>query len=1181
MSFAYVSAPMPPSPESGKKRRVTSSIYSPVKSRSSRSVARALDEDTSAELAQVMTTTQPHDDDSPDELSQDIPSTARSVVKRKSKDNSVQVPKTSSHPTRTLSGRTPRASSQVATPSSQLERESQLQAPASQPLLRETIRPHSSRESVAIMDSQPGATADFESIPRPKSLRFPSSPSTNQYSINQTTMATKTGYTSQVISSSVPPMPPRSSPDVAADDSDEEVTPEGEEGVPSSPPITTLDDDLTYDEHEHAYDEYAEDTEVRDSIEPEELGGAMINEDDEELPVATPIAEDEGEDTNMKDEDADEDEEAKPLKVDIGTDEEVPETLEQDAPPAALSEEMELVRPPIVGLVEHSDESHPLQPPRMQRQNTVPETDALEETQPSLFPDTASVIYNGLAPVHEGGLPDQTNSNDPFHTAQERLSGSQRDQPPPLSSRENGSDSLQTGDRIHSVQDLYNLPDTQQSAMEDEIEMPRLSGLDDDDALMAITSPAFPSAKRRKVTYTAKHNAFPSPLKSRTAALELQPEPPTPSPVNQVRSSTSDIPPMASTQDRELQGADAALEARQGAQAPYTRQATLKSKSAPRPLRAQAQKKGTLKSVSKELLQSLSSPANSPAKSKPATERRTSTPTTPTKRGTHKGAAAVDVDMQDAADLHDELADPTPEHQNNTTIVQTVSDFGEQPTGDIIVTNRVFASWPGSHFYPAICVGRASGRQLQIRFDDGNTTALEASQVRAFDLHPGDHVKVDKVGLKKHTYVVVGFKDKIEDVEAEQRPTTDRHGYATVVLEEKRRDSLPAAKAAQPVEHISAPMASIYLTTQLWARLRGRSFTFSPSTSPTKPASRVGTPITVDPIASLSFSRRGTTVPSLLKGATARAASVTSSSTRSGSGVFSNMAFVLTSTAMDVNKEEVARVIKTNGGLVLEQGFHELFDHESTGPLSSSEPRRHSASESGDAVGLSLKPVYKDLGFVALISDSHSRSTKYIQALALNVPCLHLRWVHDSLAASRAVSFIKYLLPAGVSKFLDPNGVVRSRTMNPYDPAAEDVSFAQTISDRDLLLRNQSVLLVTGKSKKEIEKRQPFVFLTHALGSAAVGRCADLIAATDMLQHQQWDWIYVDNGEAGVADAAAELFGTGKRAAKPKKGKKRKREEAEDKEELVARGEVEGKKIKITCAEFVIQSLILGSLVEE
>jgi hypothetical protein len=705
-----------------------------------------------------------------------------------------------------------------------------------------------------------------------------------------------------------------------------------------------------------------------------------------------------------------------------------------------------------------------------------------------------------------------------------------------------------------------------------------VSGLTDDENLMTISSPPRPAPKRQKVTYTAKRNFFRSPKKP---ADKVETDPKQPSlPLTEPQPAGPNQPPTSSTQQHELEGADAALQAREEAQAPYARQATLKTDPPPRQARKN-QKKGALKPVNRKLLESLSSPAVSPSKTKSTTKRRATTPVTPIREERGAAAAEADLDMPDVDDQRDELADPSPEPVQNVTAVEVAVDSGEQPAGTIIAPLRVFASWPGSHFYPAICLGRVAGRQLQIRFDDGNTTSLEATQVRALDLRPGDHVKVDETGLKKNTYVVVRFKNRIEDVQGENKPTTDQRGYTTVILEEKRRDSLPAAKVAQPVEHISVPMAKVYLTTQLWTRLRDRSFNFSPPNSPSKSTSRIGTPVHADPLATPSFSRRGTTVPSLLKGAAARAASVASSSARSSSGVFSNMAFVLTSTAMDLDKEEIAHTIKTNGGLVLEQGFHELFDHEANNAPSSSQSRRRSASVAEGTLSLTLKPAYKDLGFVALISDSHSRSTKYIQALALNVPCLHLRWVQDSLNASRAAPFNKYLLPAGVSKFLDPNGVVRSRTMKAYDPAADDMSFAHTISDRALLLRGQTVLLVTGKSKKEIEKRQPFVFLTHALGSATVGRCADLAAATDMIRDAQWDWIYVDNGEAGVADAAAELFGTGKPAAngKQKKSKKRKRDEGE--EELVVRGEVAGKKVKITCAEFVIQSLILGALIEE
>ncbi|EAT81655.2 hypothetical protein SNOG_11156 [Parastagonospora nodorum SN15] len=1034
------------------------------------------------------------------------------------------------------------------------------------------------RDSVAIMDSQPDTTANYDSIPRPKSLRFPSSPSINQYSINQTTMASKTGYTSQVISSSIPPLPPGLSPEDTANGLDEDIMPEDEDGVPSSPPISAVDGSVTYDEHDQAYDEYAEGGGVRESVEPTAPDEEAASEDEEDLPLTKPEPEeDENSSPDQEDiEKVDELDLVQHQRVDLGTNHEVSETLEQEQLPQELHEERAQEHSAPAEGIQDSEAPATSPPLRRQRQSTVPETDALEETQPSLFPGD-SAMHDDTHQTADPSAPDQTNSTEPFHTANEQLPGSQHDPLLPESSKENGSDSIMADERLRSLQDIHNLPDTQ---MEEEIEIPRLSGFDDEDEnLVNSSSPAPPSAKRRKVTYTTKRNVFRSPVKPMAAPTIDADQFPT-SLRDEQGPALVDTPPTSSAQEREDQGANAAVRAREEAQASYTRQATLKTKLAPKPTRVKTQKKGALKSVDREILAAMSS---SPSKAEPAVGSRTSTPVTPTKRAKRKAVANVDVAMPDADEERDELADPTPEPASKEAVVKTASDSGEASAGDIIAPNRILASWPGSHFYPAICLGRVAGRQLNVRFDDGNTTTLDASQVRAFDLRPGDHVKVDEAGMKKHTYVIVGFKDKIEDVVAQDSPTTDHRGYSAIVLEEKRRDSLPAAKTLQPLKRISVPMGRIYLTTQLWMRLRDRSYNFSPPNSPSKSTSRIGTPVhAADALTTPSFSRRGMTVPSLLKNATGRAASVASSSARSGSGVFSNMAFVLTSTAMDVDKEELSRVIKSNGGMVLGQGFHELFDYESADAPTSSQSRRQSASVVDGAEGLVLKPSYRDLGFVALISDSHSRSTKYIQALALNVPCLHLRWVQDSLNASRAVPFIKYQLPAGVSKFLDPNGVVRSRTMMPYDPAADDLSFDQTISNRDLLLQNQTVLLVTGKSKKEIEKRQPFIFLTHALGSATVGRCADLAAASDMIRDAQWDWIYV-NGEAGVADAASELFGTGKPAAsgKSKKGKKRKREEGEEKEELVARGEIGGKKVKITCAEFVIQSLILGALVEE
>ena len=1184
-SLSYVSAPGLASPQLKKNRKTRIRKSSPARSKSSLTrPATGLreegdadeedDEDHNAvdELSRSMLRKDHIVEDSCSESSPHILSTERAVVKCFRNEN-VQVPKTSSNPHRTPLGLTSHESSEPPSPSSQLQRESQLRVPRSQPRLRSAFEPQSSRDSVAVMDSQPDAIASFDSIPRPKSLRFPSSPSTNQYSINQTTIATRTGYTSQVVSSSMPPLPPKSSAEEASPEA--EVAPAEEERVPSSPPLLDCDNDdnsvhendLEYDEH--TYDEYveAEVAEVPDS--PAANEDTIVHED-EELPVAKPGLREEDVDENdiATDEENDSDL-IQPQKVDLGTDQEIPETLEQEHYDPNNRDYEEATVDDL-----HNNEEID-QVPRVLRQNTIPETDALDETQPSFFPESAlhEAFNTGL------NAPNQTNSTEAFQTAQEEVSVTQNNIIVPVSSKEDGSDIIQASDRIRSLSDVHNLPATQQSCVEEEIEMPRLSGLDEDEADTAMTDvlPKPPPAKRRKVTYTAKRKTFLNLAKSPTDSDSLSDPPPSPA-LEEARPVFETSMSNAPAKERDVSGAALAVVSGEDTNAPETKPATLKSLGSRRRSNPGAKKKGALKPVPRELLQSLSSPANSPSKSKGATEGGTSTLHTPTRRRVEAGSPSKNINMSDGE--MDELAGTELQPLRTEGLGERPSTSRQTPTGDVLVPNRVFASWPGSHYYPATCIGRPTLLQLKIRYDDGNVTSLDAPHVRALDLKIGDHVKVDEAGMKKNTYVIVGFKDRIDDLEGEEFPTTDRYGFATIVLEEKRSDHLPQAKSFQPSEHISVPVASIYLTASLWARLRDRSFNFSPLDSPVKSASRTGIPV-MEPLALGSFNRRGTAGPSLLKDISARAASVASTA-RSGSRTFSNMAFVLTSTVADVDKEGIARNIKINGGLVLEQGFHELFEFENTEPPSS-QSRRRSISSIEDFNGPALKHAYKDLGFVALISDSHSRSTKYLQALALNVPCLHLRWIGDSLSASRALPFPRYLLPAGVSKFLDPNGVVRSRTMRCYDPAGDDVSFAQIIRDRDLLLQGQTVLLITGKSKKEMDRQQPFVFLTHALGSANVGRCADLAAAAKMLRDSQWDWVYVDNGERGVADAAADLFGTARpsHGIKSKKSKKRKRDESEEKEGLVARGVISGRAVRITCAEFVIQSLILGALIEE
>jgi len=1198
LSLASISAPTP-SVRRVKRRGLVSmsaTHHSPTKRRA-RAIA-ALDgsndpviyDDSPDELSQPIPVNPRDEEDSPDELYQDAPVRARASrsappVKEAVAEHLIQVPNTSSHPRpHTLSGQTARSASQPDTPSSQLQRESQFRVPAPHPLRRRLAKSKSSRESEVIMDSQPEEDVDTPRPPLPKALRFPSSPSANQYSINQTVMQSQTGHTSPVVSSSMPPMPPKSSSQERAETFEEEPRQEIIEGVPSSPPIVPQDD-ITYDEH--AYDEHSEDglqsEETRSNPE-----GVEMNDDDD-LPVAqTELQKQEQLESDAPVKTVDEEPEAEESVAGDGktrSDEEVPETLEQELP-ELHNEEEELIRSSHPEDDAGEDTGAPMAPPRKQRQSTVPETDMLDETQPSFFPEgvigpqTETDGEAGEAAYEDDG-PNDTNSTSAFHTGKEQQTASQPVTVPNGSAKQGATSLPSSGPNVRSFLEIANQPNTQRSADLDVIEIPSLSFAEEaDDKLDAVLSSATPArpTKRRKVTYSAK-KAFRSPIKETDPASEEAPS----SPTRHGKNEQIWTPPLEPTQENEERGALAAAQAREDVV--LAQPATLRSKLKPKPksARPQTPRNGTLKAVNKELF------TRSPRIAK-VSRRDTSTEVN---AASSVEAAGADVDMRaaDAGDSEaDELAGPSPQASKTKVIMRTASDEGEPPAGDNVTPNRVFAAWPQGHYWPATVLCRYDATRYQVRYDfDGTVHEVASTSVCGLDLRPGDQVKLEIKGMKKHTWVVVGFKNKVDmDNMTEEYPCTDRRGYTTLVVEEKERDSLPAAKKGLPTrKRIEVQISTIYLTNTIWGKFRDGTFKYTPSNTPTASASRSNTPVAQDRASTpTTHLRRSTAGPSLLRESINRAGSVTSSARSSGTA-FDNMVFAVSLTNKSFSDEsrerlvhDITMLITSNGGEVLKDGFDGMFE------VPSHELAPSSEGTSKDSLdGIILKREYEDVAFAALISDSHSRRAKHCQALALNIPILHLRWLHDSIAASRSIPFAKYLLPAGVSTFFDPAGVVRSRTMDTYDPANESISFLAKIRERELLFHHHNVLLVTGSSKQEFRKKQPYMFLIHALGPSDVGHCRDLMSAKDHVTSDDWDWVCVDGGAEGVANAASVLFGEGKAsvAASKKKGggRKRNRDESDKAKVLVQSGTVGVKKVRVVCDEFVIQSLILGALVEE
>ncbi|KAJ4411248.1 radiation sensitive protein rad9 [Neurospora sp. IMI 360204] len=367
---------------------------------------------------------------------------------------------------------------------------------------------------------------------------------------------------------------------------------------------------------------------------------------------------------------------------------------------------------------------------------------------------------------------------------------------------------------------------------------------------------------------------------------------------------------------------------------------------------------------------------------------------------------------------------------------------------------------------------------------------------------------------------------------------------------------------------------------------------------------------------------------SLLK--PSRASSMTAPAQR-GSKIFEGMAFAIsfqsrrTGESADQYKARMEtasnfeRRIKQAGGRILDNGFDELFEPIPVQPAASTD-KTHSSPPS-DGTNDLLNSSGNSTGFTALIADGHSRKVKYMQALALGLPILASRWVLTCLSSNSIIDWSPYLLAAGQSAFL--GDAILSRNLQPYD--ARTAKLVETVGRRGRWLGGSRILLVmsTGggdkkgrktqkekdKEKQEEGRKMAYVFLARVLG-AELRRAGSVEEAKMELERAEkeaeggkgkpYDWVYVDGktdgaelftspaamvgeSDAGNASASASASGVGAGGGrKSAKGKKRKRQsvgyvyeptEAEKQPPL--------KKIRTLSDELVIQSLILGRMIDE
>lgn len=289
---------------------------------------------------------------------------------------------------------------------------------------------------------------------------------------------------------------------------------------------------------------------------------------------------------------------------------------------------------------------------------------------------------------------------------------------------------------------------------------------------------------------------------------------------------------------------------------------------------------------------------------------------------------------------------------------------------------------------------------------------------------------------------------------------------------------------------------------------------------------------------------------------------------RTKSGIFEGMVFAISLQERQQShkckdkspsKSNLEGMIRQEGGRILDDGFNSLFEFDTL-------PTTAKASPSS-ILSSSLKLRDSGIGFAALIADGHSRKVKFMQALALGIPCLAPKWVTACVSKNEIVDWSSYLLCAGSSTLL--GDAIRSRNLLPYD--ASTAKLAQVISHRPKLLEESKILLIMKKTKDE-EKRLPYVFLTQVLG-ASLTRVHSVEEARAKLREAEcgndaFDWVFVDDH---LQDAKAALFGSGSNEGT---SKKRKRVSADP-------GDLPPKRIRTLNNELVIQSLILGRLIEE
>lgn len=441
--------------------------------------------------------------------------------------------------------------------------------------------------------------------------------------------------------------------------------------------------------------------------------------------------------------------------------------------------------------------------------------------------------------------------------------------------------------------------------------------------------------------------------------------------------------------------------------------------------------------------------------------------------------------------------------------------------------NMVFACFNGKTkaYYPARCLGLAGSdtKRFMIEWEGFAAQEIDEYGLCSLDVRSGDMVKINQEGFPKLPHVVRGLKQSGRDTSS--MSITDICGHDTVLVAPKKRKSLPADISTDSVKEV--PVSALYLDSNMWRQMKDRPYEYKHevSTAPpgtTTPADRASTPTTPT-----SRHRRSTLLPPASAAApphshihkTHPPPPLTSKTPSSRGGLFHGMAFAISHE--EGRKNRLEGLIEHHGGQVLETSFVDLVD----------------------ATTIELQPRFADLEFAALLTDQHSRKVKYMQALALGLPCLSDKWIDACIenvdetnsdghgdsdsTRNRLVNWQPYLLAAGKSDALDDAIKSRCLPFGPWgfaavpwsnnivmmssdeamrrragtgtgmtpsvSPPSVSLSVQAMMATRANLLGGAHVAFVTGGKTKAAETaRQHYLFFVKAMGAGVLDLHPDL-----------------------------------------------------------------------------------------